>query len=163
MHLLSLFFFWRSQQSGALMPQSLSCFTLSIIMNHHKSMGSSFSGSVLFNVAEWLGGRETALALHGKSHAALSIALFNGSIAIPTPSCIRSLFPYCYCTISYLCGCPVDVNAYSLCWQSELNSTQGGESGGGGERRGRKSVNDMQPGVAEGPIKPCMEAGWIQQ
>lgn len=145
------------------MPQILSCFTLCIIMNHHKWMGSSFSGSVLFHVAEWLGGRETVLALCGKSHGALSIALFNGSIAIPTPSCRRSLFPYCYCTISYLCGCPVDVNAYSLCRQSELNSTQGGGSGGGGERRGRKTVNDMQPGVAEGPIKPCMEAGWIQQ
>lgn len=131
----SLFFFLRSQQSSTLIAQSLSCFTLCIIMDPLKfKVGSSLSDSALCKVAEWLGRRETVLALCGKSHAALSIALFNGSIAIPTPSCMRSLFPYCYCTISYLCGCPVDVNAYSLCRQSELNSTQGGESGGGEEK-----------------------------
>lgn len=108
------------------------CVLLLTVVNPHKlKVGSSFSGSVLFKLAESLGRRKTVLALRGKSHAALSITLFNGSIAIPTPSRMRSLFPYCYCTISYLCGCPVDVNAYSLCQQSELNSTQGGESEGG--------------------------------
>lgn len=97
-------------------------FSRTVVNPHKLNVGSSFSSLVLFKVAEWLGRRKTVLALRGKSHAALSIALFNGSIAIPTPSSMRSLFPFCYCTISYLCGCPVDVNAYSLCQQSELNS-----------------------------------------
>lgn len=62
-----------------------------------------------------------------KSHGALSSPLFNGSIAVPTPSCSRALFPYGYCTIRYLCGCLADINAYFPCQPSKLNWIGGGE------------------------------------
>lgn len=114
----------------------LHCIIMRCFIAHSGQCTQIKSGFIIFRFSfVWGGGvtwkRKTALALRGKLHAALSIALFNGSIAIPTPFRMRSLFPYCYCTIRYLCGCPLDVNAYSLCQQSELNSTQGGESGGG--------------------------------
>lgn len=56
-----------------------------------------------------------------KSQGALSLPLFNGSIAIPTPSCLRALFPYGYCAIIYPCRCLADINAYFPCQPSKLN------------------------------------------
>lgn len=102
---------------------------------HKLEVSSSFSSTVRFYMVESFGGRETVLSLRGKSHGALSVALFNGSTAILTPSCLRALFPYCYCTISYPCGCLADIKAYLPCQLSKLSSTEGGEKGR--ERKGR--------------------------
>lgn len=112
---------------------------------------------------ESFGGKKDSHSPPGKSHRALSVPLFNGSIAIPTPSCLRALFPYGYCAISYSCGCLSDINAYFPCQPSRLNWIEGGEreweikwemackgkEREGDEHRARDWRSDLQSGVKE--------------
>lgn len=79
-----------------------------------------WSRLVLLRELESFAGRDSHFPPR-KSLGALSSPLFNGSIAILTPSCLRALFPCGYCAISYSCGFMADTNAYFPCQPGKLN------------------------------------------
>lgn len=101
--------------------------------------------------------KKTVISLW-KSHAASSSPLFNGPIAVPTPSCLRALFPYGYCTIRYFCRCLADINAYFPCQPSKLNRIGGGERKNGGlnDRWPTKKARQSERGRLSNKLKELL-------